>query len=728
MSVTSPMRYATIGLDEFREQAIRAVGTGLLAAAVYVLWLVAAHPAHWYLEMIPVLAALVATSLATHLLLSRGTTPAAVALLLGLTTTITACLYSLGSGLFAAFYPVVALVAGMLLGWACAAVVAIATGLLVLGLAGQSPDLLTAEVVDVALLLTAVNLALSWLLSRPVQAALDWSWASYAQALEKTEEARSRQAELARLSKSLEEACWRLEVTNQELERARRVAVEARRLKAEFAATISHELRTPLNLIIGFSEMMVMPRRASRRAELPEAFRGDVEAIYRNACHLSSLIDDVLELSQVEAHRLGFKREPADLRQIVGEAMSSVEALLRDRGLSVTVDIASNLPVLHVDQTRIRQVLINLLVNAARFTIQGGVAVAAVAKEGEVIVSVADTGVGIPPQELPRVFEEFHQIESADRGHHSGLGLTICKRLVELHGGTIWVESTVGQGSTFYFSLPSCENVASVLPDGWETWAAVIGEALPAVVVLGDDEEAARLLQRFLDRYQVVCAADHADAVRLARRHNFQAIVAVGAAAQSELPALWERGETFRALPAFICPLRTVRSIGRDLGVSDYLTKPVTRDRLRSALQRVGRSIHHVLVIDDDPEMVRLLRGMIRAEHRRCRVGGATSGKAGLEELRRQRPDLVLLDLLMPGVDGYAVLEAMRADESLREVPVIVISAKGAEEEAVTAQGLHITRRDGLSVGELVRCLQSSLDLLVDSSPRAPAQPTGSAA
>jgi CheY-like chemotaxis protein len=269
--------------------------------------------------------------------------------------------------------------------------------------------------------------------------------------------------------------------------------------------------------------------------------------------------------------------------------------------------------------------------------------------------------------------------------------------------------------------------VVAVLPERWDTWATPVGQVQPAILVLGDDPEATRLFQRFLDCYNVVGAATAAQAALLATRQRVLAVVTVGTCGRQELATLRHLAEAFRDLPTFACSLRTIRLIGRELGVADYLTKPVTRERLQAALRHAGRTARQVLVVDDDPEMVRLLSRMVHAESRRYRVRSATSGAGALAEMRAQPPDLVLLDLLMPDLDGYGVLEAMRADEDLRKVPVVVISARGIEEESVIAEALELARPGGLSVGELMRCLRASLDQLVGPPGDAPAQPAGSA-
>ena len=712
-----------VGLEGLRAEAIRALELVLVVAALIVLWLIVPGPSGDELRLAAVVVALLATAAATHLLLGKGVRAATAALVVGLTLSITAAVLALENPLYATLYPVVAIVAGTLVGWRWAAPVGGVTAAVVLFVAREA---IPADVAQVVVLLTAISLPLAYLLTRPVQTALDWSWASYVAASTKTEEARDRQAELAKLSGQLEDTCLRLEAANAELERARAAAVDARRLKSEFAAAISHELRTPLNLIIGYSEMMVLTGQSPGRVQLPGIYRGDVEAIYRNACHLSSLVDDVLELSQVDAHRLGFKKELSALSPVVAEAVSAVETLLQRRGLVVEIDVAADLPAVNVDRTRVRQVLINLLINAARFTLQGGITVSARPGEGEVVVSVADTGVGIPPEDLPHVFEEFHQVDGTERLHHSGLGLTICKRLVELHGGSMWVESELGKGSTFAFSLPTRGQVVASLPDRWETWARSAGQADSVVLLLSADDEATRLVQRFLDRYRVVASRTAAGAAELTRNQHVVGLVALGPAGQAELARLRAADGRLGGIPAFTCSLRTRASIGEELGVAEYLVKPVTRDQLRSGLGRLGPGQRDVLVIDDDPEMVRLLPRLVRSVSRRYHVRAATGGLGGLAQMQQRRPDLVILDLLMPSFDGYAVLQAMRGDPELRGVPVVVLSARGADEPSITADALTITRAEGIVLGELMQVIGAGIELLPASREPAQASAAGS--
>ena len=573
------------------------------------------------------------------------------------------------------------------------------------------------ESLNVILALAWANVLVAWLASEPTRLALRWSWSEFQRAEREADRARRQQGELAQLVKSLNVAQDRLEQVNRELERARLAADEARRLKAEFAATISHELRTPLNLIIGFSEMLAAGADGYGEPALPVTCQRDVDTIYRNARHLSSLIDDILDLSQIDAARMGLLRERASLADITREAVCAVEPLFRRKGLDLVVSVPEDLPSLIVDRTRVRQILINLLNNAARFTDAGEVRIDAWLDSQEVVVAVADAGTGISPEDLPRVFEEFRQVEgtAGQRSGGSGLGLTISKRLVELHGGSMWAESQPGEGSTFYFKLPICENVVSVpFRREWETWArpGQAGAREKMVVVYDEDAAAARLLQRYLDGYQVAAASSIAEVRSLRETSPVSAVMLTGPTERE----MWRRARQIRGelgdVPVVVCPLPGRHDLARDLGISDYLVKPILREQLSSVLRQNGRLVRDVLIVDDDPDLVDLLGRMIRSAGRRIKVRGAYGGAEGLAAMRARRPDLVLLDLLMPDVDGYAVLEAMRAEDGLRDVPVVVVTARGNEEEVVTAGMLGITRGIGLSVAELTRVLKASLEEL----------------
>jgi len=595
---------------------------------------------------------------------------------------------------------------------------------------------------EVALLtfgLGGLVLVLSMVLWRSFYTVLDWSWASYDEAQKRSAELRERQVELGRLNQSLVLAYEQIKQTSGQLERARQAAEEARRLKSEFAASVSHELRTPLNLIIGLSELMVVTPHAGA-PRLPEVYRADVEAIYRNACHISNLIDDVLDLSQIESHHMGLLKERSSLAEIVAQATATVQTLFENTGLWLELKLPDDLPPIFVDPVRVRQILINLLNNAVRFTEEGGVTIAARAENDQLVIDVVDTGVGIPPQDVPGVFQEFWRSGEPKRGRRgSGLGLAVSKRFAELHGGNMWVSSTLGQGSVFSLALPLGEKAVVQGSDlthaFWERLEQQTPDR-PTVLLVDPEPEALRVFQRYLDGFQVTVAADLPSAVRLSDESSTRAIIVGTTSRRDNLRRALkhaDRGHDRPHLPIVTCELRTARTIAQELGVHDYLVKPVNQQQLQRAVRRLGRGLRDLVVVDDDPEMLHLLTRMLSVLAPRCQIRTGVDGHQALELLDDHLPSGVLLDLLMPGLDGYGVLAHMKADPRLVAVPVVVISARGAEDDGLLADVLEISQLGGLPVGDLCRWIRSGLQVLpprlrVPGEPTGPAVPAGSPA
>ena len=621
------------------------------------------------------------------------------------------------------FAPVV-LIAGTLLGSRAAFLTALAASLAV----GSAEPLLGASIspslAAAALGLIWLTALTSWAATRNLYTALGWAWENNEEAERNLAEAREYQAKLVAALRQLEEANYRLERANYALTWARAEADQARRLKAQFAAHVSHELRTPINLVVGFAELMLNNPETYDRVPLPKPYLADLTAIHRSATHLRGLIDDILDISQIDAGEMPVLKDLTDVGAIVHEAVATARQLLERKGLTINVEIAPDLPLLHLDRLRIRQVLLNLLNNAARFTERGSVSIRAYRQAQEVIVEVADTGVGIRPDDLAKLFEPFHQLESSPtRGRGgTGLGLAISKRFVELHGGRIWAKSEgiVGRGSTFGFALPlepeddlpSTVAAADLSP----RWGLPTQPPTPTVVVLDDDPAIVSLLQRHLEGYQVASAAHEGEAVEVARSRRAHAIV-------TDLPDAedlgawhqrWSRVAAQGSVRVLGCPLPSGRRVARTLGLVDYLVKPVTREALLESVQAVAPGARTILVVDDDPRMVRLLGRMLRSSSPDRQLLRAYDGQQALDLMRRSVPDLVLLDLLMPQVDGLTVLERMRADPALRGVPVIAVSARGAVEAILpsTARTLVLVSDEALPVSQLLRSVRAALDSL----------------
>lgn len=534
----------------------------------------------------------------------------------------------------------------------------------------------------------------------------EWSLFSFGQAQKSIAEARQRRAQLAGVAKDLDLAYHRLERANAALIAARRVAEEAERFKAEFVTNVSHELRTPLNLIMGFSEMMIMAPESYDGVPLPGCYRSDLHAIYHSAQHLLALVDDVLDLSRIEAGKLAIARDQVDLASLVSEVIEMLRNYIAAKGLELRVQVPDDLPKLWLDRLRIRQVLLNLLVNSARFTERGWIAIEVCREEREVIVRVTDTGRGVPDHDLPKIFEEFRSTDQPLSAWHSGtgLGLPISKKFVELHGGRMGVDSTYGQGTAFWFTLPCRPNWCS-LPQFARRTPERLGSAERVIVVAHDDPHIAPLLQRYIAGYRILSAPSLAEGARLAAEVEAVALVTEGE--QSELVV----GES--AFPIINCPFPSSRRAAIVLGADDLLVKPVSRQDLLTAIDRIGRPVERVLIADDDPEVVRLFRRMLRTRFAARDCLEAYNGEEALQLIRASRPDLVLLDLLMPKLGGREVLEQMVADPNLADIPVLLVSARGEPDSGPRLRGpIQVAKLEGFELGEVVRTLEAIVTAL----------------
>ena len=560
---------------------------------------------------------------------------------------------------------------------------------------------------------------LSWgvaaLAARPLKSSAEKALAGWVRAREALNESRQRQGELHRVIKALDEATYRLERMNQELIVARREAETARMLKARFAAMVSHELRGPLDLVLGFSRMIALsPERYG--VPLPSAYRADVDAIYRNAQHLASLVDDILDLSQIEAERLPLVKDRVDLEEdVVKKVMNTVRPLAERKGLDLRAELAGGLPWVLADHVRLRQVLLNLLMNAIRLTDSGAVTVRTARLNSELVVSVQDTGPGIAKEDLPKLFEEFQQVTKAgqrDKGG-TGLGLSISKRLVELHGGRIWAESREGAGATFSFSIP--------LPGAEPLTANTVVTERPqrpplneTCLIVHDDPGVVRLLGRYIEGYRVVGLSERQEVLSLVEEIHPRAIITTPELAEAV------QGELAKApydVPLITCAMPHYGEQEGFEGVLGYLLKPINPEILNAVMRRVERDGETtLLLVDDEPDAVRLLENMLLALPRPYKILRAYDGQQALEIMAQTLPDAVFIDLLMPGMSGEETIARMRADERLRDVPIIVVSAKDwAEGQVAVRMPISVQAGRPIGVAKWAKCLQALLETL---SPR----------
>jgi hypothetical protein len=478
-----------------------------------------------------------------------------------------------------------------------------------------------------------------------------------------------------------------LRQTNADLEVAAAAAREANRAKSDFLANMSHELRTPLNAIIGYSEML----REEAQDLGDQAYIPDLDKIRGAGRHLLALINDILDLSKIEAGRMELYYETFDIRQIIDDVANTIVPLAEKNRNRVQVTCAEDTGSMHCDLTKVRQTLFNLLSNACKFTKDGTVGLSAVRETGRdgspwIVFSVWDTGIGMTPEQLGRIFEAFTQAESSTTRNYggTGLGLAITRSFSQMMGGDVTVASESGKGSTFTIRLPAAP--PAVREAGAAEAEAVEAEAPAArtaktVLVVDDDANARDLLRRHLRRgpYRVETAENGEEALRLARELMPDAItldvLMPSMDGWAVLTALKEDPE-LEKIPVIMLSVVDDEHIGYSLGASAYLTKPIDRDRLLAVLQRLcpvaeGRC---VLLIEDDEPTREMVRRTLEAAA--WSVMEAENGRVGLERLDQAVPDLVLLDLMMPEMDGFQFLSRMRETPAWRAIPVVVVTAK----------------------------------------------------
>jgi PAS domain S-box-containing protein len=472
---------------------------------------------------------------------------------------------------------------------------------------------------------------------------------------------------------------------NENLERRNREVERANQLKSEFLASVSHELRTPLNAIIGFSDLL----REPSTGEVNEKQRRYLNHISHGGRRLLTLINDILNLSKIEAGRLDLRLEKLLLPDDIEDVFTAVRTLAAAKGQQLDTHVSPGLE-LNADRSRFKQILENLLGNAVKFTPAGGSITVGAHADGTLLrLDVRDTGIGIPPDEIETIFETFHQATATTKGirEGTGLGLAITKRLVELHRGRIWVESEVGQGSRFSVEMPLHPAHEKLEPDV-SVGGAQLRREKPLVLIVEDEEPARELLTSYLEPegYDVAWVSSGTDA--LIRAHQLQpdAItldIRLGDSSGWEiLHQLKKDSETTR-IPVVVISILDEPETGFALGASDYLVKPVDKESLLAVLRKhvslPSKGAATLLVIDDDTETRYLLSAMLEAEGYGTLL--AASGKQAIDILSRVSPAAILLDLLMPEMDGFEVLQRIREDRMSRDVPVFILTAKDLTEQ-----------------------------------------------
>jgi PAS domain S-box-containing protein len=482
----------------------------------------------------------------------------------------------------------------------------------------------------------------------------------------------------------------KLAASNEELELRNREVERATKLKSKFLANMSHELRTPLNAIVGFSDLLA----DGSPGELNDKQKRFVNHIKQGSAHLLQLINDILDLSKIEAGQLELRCEDFQVKDALPEVLSAIRPMAMAKNIQVHHKLEADRAV-YADRVRFKQILYNLLSNAVKFTPKDGrIDIDCVEKGSEVYISVSDTGIGIRAEDQKVVFEEFRQIEgnSNTANEGTGLGLAITKRLVEQQGGKISLESEPGKGSRFTFTLPMGSSTSSnILPvNGLMNPTVPVGGSRKPLILIVDDEVPAReLLASYLEpEYRIAMAESGTEVVQKAQQLRPDAItldvLMPGGNGFETLVALRKTPET-ADIPIIIVSILDQKQVGFALGAADYLIKPIRKPVLLETIRR--HVLPHadddamILLVDDDPRTLELLEETLRSAG--YETQSVRSGTRALEVLSSKLVNAVLLDLLMPGMDGFEVIRHVREQATLKELPILVMTAKTLAPEEI---------------------------------------------
>ena len=485
---------------------------------------------------------------------------------------------------------------------------------------------------------------------------------------------------------------------------------EVDQLKSQFLANMSHELRTPLNSIIGFSRVILK----GIDGPVSEMQQQDLTAIYNSGQHLLGLINDVLDLARIEAGKMELNFEEVHLSEMTTSVLTTARGLVKEKPIQLLQRIPADMPAVRGDTMRVRQVLLNLISNASKFTDEGSITVETLIQKGptgklEALINVIDTGPGISAEDQEKLFKAFSQVDgSATRkSGGSGLGLSICANLVQLQNGRIGVHSENGQGSTFWFTLPLYHQPEVEIPAGKKI-----------ILAIDDDPQVISLYERYLNPqgYHVVPLTDPSKA-----KERILEIKPFAVTLDIMMPSLdgWAVLTTLKSdpdtrdYPVIICSITEKADKGFSLGAADYLVKPILEEDLVHALDRLNKNgeIHEVMIIDDDPNDLRLM-GKILSEQGRYKPVLVEGGRRGWEAINKKAPHAIILDIFMPDMDGFTILENLRDHPVLRDIPVLVVSGGGLtneQQKLLNDFGQRLITKGSLNEAQLILSIEEAL-------------------
>ncbi len=493
------------------------------------------------------------------------------------------------------------------------------------------------------------------------------------------------------LEQKVEKRTGEIQKLNADLTNASEQALEATRAKSAFLANMSHELRTPMNAIIGYTEMLIDQAEDMDQ----EDFSPDLKKIQAAGKHLLALINDILDLSKIEAGKMDIYLETFDISTMIKDIVNTIQPMVEKNSNTLNVNCANDIGVMNADLTKVRQGLFNLLSNASKFCKQGAISLDVDRETVDgidwVSFGVADTGIGMTPEQMKKLFQAFSQADDSTTRNYggTGLGLVITRSFCQMMGGDVSVKSEAGVGTTFTIRLPANsvqQDVTPVITDDKKLEDKTLSKGKNIALVIDDEASARDLLKRSLDKngFQVRTASSGEEGLRLAKELHPSVItldvlmpVMDGWAVLSALKAEPELAD----IPVIIITMVNDKGMGFTLGASEYLTKPVNRDQLRTILEkyRTGQRSQSILIVEDDANLRALMRRDLEKEGEV--VIEAENGRVALERMAVACPDLIFLDLVMPEMDGFEFIAELDKNKEWQTIPVIVVTAKDLTDE-----------------------------------------------